>query len=109
MVQRVPSLTDRSEEATTKFQIDFVSKEVERYVQNKMRGYKDKNMGPCLAASMKLPKKMDCFFKVCTSGCKQFGYEELKRATRQFSSENFVGEGGCSNVYKGYLPGGELR
>lgn len=107
VVQRVPSLTDRSEEATTKFQIDFVSKEVESYVQNKMRGYRDKNMGPCLAASMKLPKKMDCFFKVCTSGCKQFGYEELKRATRQFSSENFVGEGGCSNVYKGYLPGGK--
>ncbi|KAJ6731090.1 PROTEIN WITH ADENINE NUCLEOTIDE ALPHA HYDROLASES-LIKE DOMAIN putative-RELATED [Salix viminalis] len=78
------------------------------YVRNKMLGYyRDRNTGTCLAAPMKLPKKMDCFFKVCMSGCKRFGYEELKRATRQFSSENFVGEGGCSNVYKGYLPGGK--
>ncbi|XP_011034991.1 PREDICTED: inactive protein kinase SELMODRAFT_444075-like [Populus euphratica] len=105
VAQWASSLTDRSEDATTKFQIDFVSKEVESYVENKMRGYKDKNMGACLAS--KLPKKMDCVYRVCTSGCKQFGYEELKRATHQFSSENFVGEGGCSNVYKGYLPGGK--
>ena len=87
VAQWVLSLPDRSEEATTKFQIDIVSKEVQSYVRNKMRGYyKDKNTGTCLAAPMKLPKKMDCFFKVCMSGCKRFGYEELKRATRQFSS-----------------------
>ncbi|KAG5250306.1 hypothetical protein OIU76_006606 [Salix suchowensis] len=108
VVQWVLSRPDRSEETATKFQIDIVSKEVQSYVRNKMLGYyRDRSTGTCLAAPMKLPKKMDCFFKVCMSGCKRFGYEELKRATRQFSSENFVGEGGCSNVYKGYLPGGK--
>ncbi|XP_022772636.1 inactive protein kinase SELMODRAFT_444075-like isoform X2 [Durio zibethinus] len=39
--------------------------------------------------------------------CKQFSLRELKQATLGFSPENLIGEGGCSNVYKGYLPGGK--
>ncbi|CAK7346155.1 unnamed protein product [Dovyalis caffra] len=95
------NLPNRSKETTTKFQIDFVSQEVESYVENKIFGYDDKHNDACLAAPTKLPKKVDCY------GCKQFSYKELKKATCHFSSENFVGEGGCSNVYKGYLPGGK--
>ncbi|KAL5778238.1 hypothetical protein ACOSP7_011164 [Xanthoceras sorbifolium] len=41
------------------------------------------------------------------NNCKQFSYAELERATCQFSSENLIGEGGCSNVYKGCLSSGK--
>ncbi|XWS14440.1 hypothetical protein CRYUN_Cryun35bG0009600 [Craigia yunnanensis] len=39
--------------------------------------------------------------------CKRFSLRELKQATSGFSPENLIGEGGCSNVYKGCLPGGK--
>ncbi|MFQ6621699.1 hypothetical protein Gotur_002204 [Gossypium turneri] len=39
--------------------------------------------------------------------CKQFRLRELKQATSGFSPENLIGEGGCSNVYKGFLPTGK--
>ncbi|XP_021283684.1 protein STRUBBELIG-RECEPTOR FAMILY 7-like isoform X2 [Herrania umbratica] len=39
--------------------------------------------------------------------CKQYSLRELKQATSEFSPENLIGEGGCSNVYKGRLPGGK--
>ncbi|CAN1127330.1 Protein kinase STUNTED [Linum perenne] len=38
--------------------------------------------------------------------CKLFSHQQLKKATRDFSSESLVGEGGCSSVYKGCLPDG---
>ncbi|KAM6560972.1 hypothetical protein CsatA_030211 [Cannabis sativa] len=37
--------------------------------------------------------------------CRIFTYEELKVATCSFSSENLIGEGGCSSVYRGLLQG----
>lgn len=58
------------------------------------------------AVSAKLPKELD-LHKTNSSGCRWFSYEELKRATSQFSSENLIGEGGCSSVYKGRLPCGQ--
>ncbi|XVE69701.1 hypothetical protein DITRI_Ditri10aG0012000 [Diplodiscus trichospermus] len=39
--------------------------------------------------------------------CSQFSLKELKQATSGFSPENLIGEGGCSNVYQGCLPGGK--
>ncbi|KAJ8762261.1 hypothetical protein K2173_007417 [Erythroxylum novogranatense] len=53
-------------------------------------------------------EKMELVLKLKSSGSKLFSYEELNKATRQFSSENLIGEGGCSNVYKGLLSGGKL-
>ncbi|CAL1355541.1 unnamed protein product [Linum trigynum] len=41
-----------------------------------------------------------------SSECKLFSHGELKKATRDFSSTNLVGEGGCSSVYKGCFPDG---
>ncbi|GAV88937.1 Pkinase_Tyr domain-containing protein [Cephalotus follicularis] len=35
-----------------------------------------------------------------------FTYEELVKATKGFSAQNFLGEGGFGSVYKGYLPDG---
>jgi interleukin-1 receptor-associated kinase 1 len=86
VVQWVLSLPNRSKEATTNIQIDVVSKEAESYVENNICGHEDKHSEACLAASMKLPKKLGCFFKLCSSGCKQFSYEELRRETHHFSS-----------------------
>ncbi|KAM1423548.1 hypothetical protein TB2_015781 [Malus domestica] len=42
-----------------------------------------------------------------SEGCKVFSYAELSSATCHFSTENLIGEGGCSSVYKGCLGGGE--
>lgn len=56
----------------------------------------------------KLQKQVQQFSLLSNSGCKIFSYDELKRATSEFSSENLIGEGGCSNVYKGCLPDGKL-
>ncbi|XP_065880868.1 protein kinase STUNTED-like isoform X2 [Euphorbia lathyris] len=48
-----------------------------------------------------LPEKVEIVLRLKSSGCKQFSYKDLERATCRFSSENLIGEGGCSNVYKG--------
>ncbi|XP_025012640.2 protein kinase STUNTED isoform X2 [Ricinus communis] len=53
-------------------------------------------------------KKAKLVQKFKSSGCKQFSFEELEKATRSFSSENLIGEGGCSYVYKGSLRWGKL-
>uniref|UniRef100_A0A7N0R9S8 Protein kinase domain-containing protein n=1 Tax=Kalanchoe fedtschenkoi TaxID=63787 RepID=A0A7N0R9S8_KALFE len=37
-----------------------------------------------------------------------FGLDELKTATAEFSEDNLIGRGGCSKVYKGCLPDGEV-
>lgn len=39
---------------------------------------------------------------------RSFDYEELAVATNNFSSDNLIGKGGNSYVYKGCLPSGEL-
>ncbi|GAB2267874.1 hypothetical protein Dimus_002850 [Dionaea muscipula] len=36
-----------------------------------------------------------------------FSYEVLRSSTSQFSSENLIGKGGCSRVYKGVFPDGK--
>ena len=36
----------------------------------------------------------------------KFKFEEIKRATMNFSRENIIGQGGYGNVYKGILPDG---
>ncbi|KAJ9165946.1 hypothetical protein P3X46_020757 [Hevea brasiliensis] len=85
------SLTNQSTQATPKSQINLPFKEVEG-----------------LAGQRELPMKLDLVLKLKSSGCKQFSYEELETATHKFSSENLIGEGGCSNVYKGSLRRGKL-
>ncbi|XP_021843356.1 probable LRR receptor-like serine/threonine-protein kinase RKF3 [Spinacia oleracea] len=34
----------------------------------------------------------------------KFGYDEIKRATKNFHRDNLIGKGGYGNVYKGLLP-----
>ncbi|KAH9759186.1 protein kinase domain-containing protein [Citrus sinensis] len=54
-----------------------------------------------------LTPSTELFLKLVSSRCRQFSYDELKQATSQFSSDNLIGEGGCSNVYKGCLSDGK--
>lgn len=39
--------------------------------------------------------------------CRHFTYQELQSATSGFSTGNFIGRGGCSKVYRGFLPDGQ--
>ncbi|OAY50548.1 PTI1-like tyrosine-protein kinase 1 isoform X2 [Manihot esculenta] len=78
---------EESTQASPKSQINMPFKEAE-----------------ALAGIRELPlMKLELFLRLKSSGCKQFSYEELARATHKFSSGNLIGEGGCSNVYKGSL------
>ncbi|KAG4188739.1 hypothetical protein ERO13_A08G184700v2 [Gossypium hirsutum] len=36
----------------------------------------------------------------------RFTFDEIKKATENFSTDNIIGKGGYGNVYKGYLPDG---
>ncbi|XP_031503737.1 protein kinase STUNTED [Nymphaea colorata] len=50
-----------------------------------------------------LPKELKTLYHRHASACRLFSYEVLARATSQFSSDNLVGKGGSSRVYKGCL------
>lgn len=65
------SLTNQSTQASPKSQINLHFREV-------------------LAGQTELPIKLDLVLKLHSSGCRQFRYEELERATRDFSSGSTV-------------------
>ncbi|CAH8357235.1 unnamed protein product [Eruca vesicaria subsp. sativa] len=41
-----------------------------------------------------------------STSCRSFKYKELVSVTSNFSPDNFIGKGGSSRVYRGYLPNG---
>lgn len=109
VVQWVMRLPNRSKEATTNYQIDMVSSEGENFATNESSSVEDRVSKAYPAAAPRKPEsKTELLLKLNLFGCKLFSYEELKTATNQFSSENFIGEGGCSNVYRGELVRGKL-
>ncbi|KAA3462826.1 Receptor-like cytosolic serine/threonine-protein kinase RBK1 [Gossypium australe] len=54
-----------------------------------------------------LQKCLDIPLRRNSSFFQWFGYEVLKAATAEFSSENLIAEGGSNRVYKGILPDGK--
>lgn len=54
-------------------------------------------------AAAVMPSPEDLSQSLAGSGVEAFTVEELRRATRDFSVSNFVGEGGFGPVYKGYV------
>ncbi|XP_073526250.1 uncharacterized protein [Phyllobates terribilis] len=50
--------------------------------------------------------KLDMYSSVSASDFTCFSYEVLKSSTSQFSSDNLIGKGGSSRVYKGHFPDG---
>lgn len=52
-----------------------------------------------------LARRLEC---LCQSkNCRHFTYQELQSATSSFSAGNFIGRGGWSQVYRGFLPDGQ--
>ncbi|XVF35936.1 hypothetical protein REPUB_Repub19eG0014800 [Reevesia pubescens] len=90
MVEREMNAPSQSIIELPPSKIALVSTEVENPVQIE-------NYLPLLR---KMPTDLDL-------PCKKFSLRELRQATSGFSPENLIGEGGCSNVYKGCLPGGK--
>ncbi|XP_008813513.2 serine/threonine-protein kinase RIPK-like [Phoenix dactylifera] len=66
-----------------------------------------KRVSPSNQPRMDLIKELKVILGTSTSTCKWFQYEELQNSTNQFSSENLIGKGGSSQVYKGCLPDGQ--
>ncbi|XP_050363223.1 protein kinase STUNTED-like [Argentina anserina] len=53
--------------------------------------------------NLQLAREMKFLNKKDSQGCRIFSYAEIRTATYKFSSENLIGEGGCSSVYRGIL------
>ncbi|XP_057966477.1 protein kinase STUNTED-like [Malania oleifera] len=54
-----------------------------------------------------LVEKLKLLLSNMSSMCQWFSYEVLKNCTSNFSSENLIGRGVCSRVYKGVFPNGK--
>ncbi|KAG5067188.1 hypothetical protein AAZX31_04G192000 [Glycine max] len=54
-----------------------------------------------------LPEELLVLQEKYTSSCRLYSLQELVSATSNFVSENLVGKGGCSYVYRGCLPDGK--
>nr|GMD88658.1 probable receptor-like serine/threonine-protein kinase At5g57670 [Ipomoea batatas]GME00633.1 probable receptor-like serine/threonine-protein kinase At5g57670 [Ipomoea batatas]GME02235.1 probable receptor-like serine/threonine-protein kinase At5g57670 [Ipomoea batatas]GME02237.1 probable receptor-like serine/threonine-protein kinase At5g57670 [Ipomoea batatas] len=54
-----------------------------------------------------VPEELACLHEKYAATCRLFKYQELVSATLDFSSENVIGKGGSSKVYKGCLPDGK--
>ncbi|KAJ6817243.1 receptor protein kinase TMK1 [Iris pallida] len=54
-----------------------------------------------------LPEELQSLQAKYSSVCWLFSYRELRRATSNFASENLIGKGGSSRVYKGCLSDGK--
>ncbi|PKA46957.1 Receptor-like cytosolic serine/threonine-protein kinase RBK1 [Apostasia shenzhenica] len=54
-----------------------------------------------------LPKELLSLQEKYSSVCRLFSYEELMKATSNFSPDNIIGKGGSSKVYKGCLSDGK--
>ncbi|KAM0923104.1 hypothetical protein ACQ4PT_005754 [Festuca glaucescens] len=55
------------------------------------------------AGSGVMPSPEDLSMSLAGSGVEPFTVDELRTATRDFSTSNFVGDGGFGLVYKGYV------
>ncbi|XP_031283200.1 somatic embryogenesis receptor kinase 1-like [Pistacia vera] len=93
--------------ASPQYQTSLVSSNSENSFEREIICSKNKGDENPLTTSMKLPNESELFSELVSSNCKEFSIAELKKATRQFSSDNLIGEGGCSNVYKGCLSSGK--
>ncbi|XP_015074101.1 probable receptor-like serine/threonine-protein kinase At5g57670 [Solanum pennellii] len=54
-----------------------------------------------------LPRELDGLHVKYSATCRLFKFQELLLATLKFSSENIIGKGGSSQVFKGCLPDGK--
>ncbi|MQL82069.1 hypothetical protein Taro_014526 [Colocasia esculenta] len=62
---------------------------------------------PYLEEQGNFSKELESLHLKYSSTCRLFSYKELQLATSDFSTDNLVGKGGSSRVYKGCLPDGK--
>ncbi|QHO58399.1 Receptor-like cytosolic serine/threonine-protein kinase [Arachis hypogaea] len=62
---------------------------------------------PLFCHSSVTPEELLALQEKYSSSCKLYSFQELVSATANFSSENLVGIGGCSHVYRGCLAEGK--
>ncbi|CAH8342600.1 unnamed protein product [Eruca vesicaria subsp. sativa] len=60
---------------------------------------------PCIGTN-NIPEELEGLHEKYSSTCRLFTYEEVLSITSNFASDNLIGEGGNSYVYKGDLPDG---
>ncbi|XP_010444316.1 PREDICTED: putative proline-rich receptor-like protein kinase PERK11 isoform X3 [Camelina sativa] len=60
---------------------------------------------PCIGSNI-IPEELEGLHEKYSSTCRLFTYDEVLSITSNFSSENLIGEGGNSYVYRGDLPDG---
>ncbi|KAF8405423.1 hypothetical protein HHK36_010329 [Tetracentron sinense] len=108
VVQWAMSLPNRSPPPTLQRQISLSSDTTENPFRRTIRDCESKSHKKCLSIWGELPKELELLLRTNSSGCKWFSLKELESVTSQFSSENLIGKGGNSHVYKGCLPHGKL-
>ncbi|KAG2301058.1 hypothetical protein Bca52824_029709 [Brassica carinata] len=60
---------------------------------------------PCVGSN-NVPEELEGLHEKYSSTCRLFTYEEVLAITSNFASDNLIGEGGNSYVYRGDLPDG---
>ncbi|XP_018440154.1 protein kinase STUNTED isoform X2 [Raphanus sativus] len=60
---------------------------------------------PCIGSN-NVPEELEGLHEKYSSTCRLFTYDEVLSITSNFASENLIGEGGNSYVYRGDLPDG---
>ncbi|XP_030512358.2 receptor-like cytosolic serine/threonine-protein kinase RBK2 [Rhodamnia argentea] len=82
----------------------FPLKSVPKLTRRKSRRIRE-DMVPAFHASLGTELGELNYFK---PSWRNFTLLELQEATDNFSHDNLIGEGGCAEVYKGILPGGDI-
>ncbi|KAI8531385.1 hypothetical protein RHMOL_Rhmol11G0132300 [Rhododendron molle] len=59
------------------------------------------------SSSRSIPEELEGLHEKYSSTCRLFKYQELLRATSNFTPANLIGKGGSSQVYQGRLPDGK--
>ncbi|MBA0636830.1 hypothetical protein Godav_025969 [Gossypium davidsonii] len=98
VVQWVMNLPSRSPHHTPRCS---TNKEIE------LSGNRGNDNSSNSSVQYELQKCLDIPLRRNSSFCQWFGYEVLKAATAEFSSENLIAGGGSNRVYKGILPDGK--
>ncbi|OVA19591.1 Protein kinase domain [Macleaya cordata] len=107
VVQWVMSLPNRTTPLSTPTKIGLDSDKSENEFSSDSVDCENTILKNNLSAWGELPKEMEFLVRTTSSNCRWFSHKELNIATSQFSSENLIGKGGCSRVYKGFLSDGK--
>ncbi|KAG7971633.1 hypothetical protein I3843_07G145200 [Carya illinoinensis] len=106
VVQGLMSLPNLSNSVIPQTQTGVISNKIESHIERERCFSEDLDTENNSTDTESLLKELEFLMRTNFTGCRWFSYKELNSATSNFSSENLVGEGGCSKVYRGCLPCG---